>query len=184
MDTLQVSNNLKRVVRVVFALTTSTIVGGVVANARNEANTSIVGRFDTANIKSTENKNLPPSGRVTSESLLLSEEVYGELRSVDKDADEEGFPAPTMIVKQIAESLLWYIVGFAGPVSVYPTIDGEIAIDAYSNRGSVVFLCEPSGNVFYMSNVDGVQEYKRFELWEELVFDSSISESLDSLYSS
>lgn len=187
MNTLQVSNNLKKVVRFTFALTTSTIIGGIVANARSEANISIVDRFDTAGIRSAENSNLPlfsPSWQVTSEDFLPSEDVYAELLLVDKDATEEGFPIPSTMAKKVAEFLLSYIVGFAGPVSVYPTIDGEIAIDAYSERGSVIVLCEPSGSVYCMSNVDGIQESKRFELLETLVVDRFISDNLELLYAS
>lgn len=184
MNPIQVSNNLRKVVRVAFALTTSTIVGEVAANVRSEGNTSVVGRLETSDIMSFESTNLSPSGQFTSELFLRSEEVYDDLRSVEQEAEDEDFPAPSMTAKRTAESLLSYVVGFAGPVSVYPTIDGEIAIDAYSNRGSVVFLCESSGNVFYMSNVDGVQESKRFKLREELPLDSSISDNLVSLYAS
>ena len=180
MNPSQISN-LKKVVRVVFAIASSTLVASPIT-ARSEVKRIIPNNLETDDTQNTENENTYPSAQITDTYLFHGWEVFQELRSVDQEAKEEGYPVPSQDAKQTAVSLLGHILEFAGAVTVYPTPDGEIAIDAYSKRGSVVVLCEPSGNVFCMSNVDGVQKSNRFSPADTILYGGLLEESLLALY--
>ena len=97
--------------------------------------TTIPNSSKTDDTQNTENENTYPSTQITDTYLFNGREIFQELRSVDQDAKEDGYPVPPQEVKQAAAFLLTHILEFTGPVTVYPTLDGEIAIDAYSKRG-------------------------------------------------
>lgn len=78
-----------------------------------------------------------------------------DLDQVDDEAREEGFPAPSEVAARNAAGLLRQMFAWSDRrYEIYPTPDGEIAIDAPDGRGqSVLVLCASSGDVLCLVNV-------------------------------
>jgi hypothetical protein len=97
-----------------------------------------------------------------SESDLLSEALL-DLAEVNTYAEEAGYPVPKegavfwarqMLGKMYSVSPLRY--------EVYPTPDGEIAIDASGPKSSVITLVDRTGGVLCLVNIRGSQRSSVF----------------------
>ena len=72
--------------------------------------------------------------------------ALSDLNEAVTDAAEEGFPRPTDDAIQSARRLLTQMYAIAPQrFEVYPTADGEIALDLPNERGSVILLCDSRG---------------------------------------
>ncbi len=78
-----------------------------------------------------------------------------DLHESSEEAREEGFPAPSALALSNAERLLKAIHAISPRrFEVYPTPDGEIAIDAPNGNGqSVLLLCKPDGGALCFANL-------------------------------
>ncbi|MYE53609.1 MAG: hypothetical protein F4X34_00210 [Chloroflexi bacterium] len=78
-----------------------------------------------------------------------------DLRDAGEEAREEGFPAPSDLAMANAEQLLRAMYQISPRrFEVYPTLDGEIAIDAPDGNGqSVLLLCESNGGALCLANL-------------------------------
>ena len=86
----------------------------------------------------------------------LNDALY-DLRDASDEAREEGFPAPSDLALGNAERFLSEMYGISPRrFEVYPTPDGEIAIDAPGGRGrSVLLLCNSEGGALCLVNMNG-----------------------------
>ena len=88
-----------------------------------------------------------------------------DLHEVPNEADEEGYPVPPKEVLQLAERLGRKILPFCKrKCEVYPTPDGEVALDVSSERRSLIVIIEPSSTVLCLVNIDGEKRWKRFAI--------------------
>ena len=86
-----------------------------------------------------------------------------DLHEVPNEADEEGYPVPPKEILQLAERLGHKILPFCKrKCEVYPTPDGEVALDVSSERRSLIIIIEPSATVLCLVNIDGKKRWKRF----------------------
>ena len=89
--------------------------------------------------------------------------ALSDLDGVVTDAAEEGFPTPTGAAIQSARRLLTQMYAIAPQrFEVYPTADGEIALDLPNARGSVILLCDSRGGALCLVNANGVQRRARY----------------------
>ena len=105
-----------------------------------------------------------------------------DLREASGEAREEGFPAPSDVALSNAERLLKAVYEIAPRrFEVYPTPDGEIAIDAPNGDGqSVLLLCEPDGGALCLANLRDVHRSNSYPNADALP-DSFLRKSLASL---
>ena len=91
-------------------------------------------------------------------------DVLQDLREATDEAREEGFPFPSDKAKINAERLLKKMYDISpGRFEVYPTPDGEIAVDAPSGKGkSVVVFCDSEGGALCMVNMSGEHRRARY----------------------
>ena len=109
-------------------------------------------------------------GELTAEPNATDEESQDPLRAALSDLDEavtdaaeEGFPRPTDDAIQSATRLLTQMYAIAPQrFEVYPTADGEIALDLPHERGSVILLCDSRGGALCLVNANGVQRRARY----------------------
>ena len=82
-----------------------------------------------------------------------------DLRKARIEAREEGFPVPSRSAVENGRRLLHCMYGaLARRFEVYPTPDGEIAIDVPSGSDcSILLLCDSDGGALYFVHIDGVQ---------------------------
>ena len=87
-----------------------------------------------------------------------------DLRGAISEAAEEGFPIPSATAVGNAEGMLREIYQICHRrYEVYPTPDGEIAIDAPTGQGrSVIMLCDSEGGALLLVNKNGVSESRRY----------------------
>ena len=87
-----------------------------------------------------------------------------------EEATEEGFPAPSESALANANRLLKEIYGISRRrFEVYPTQDGDVAIDAPGGHGrSVLLLCDSQGGALCMVNVNGNHRRARYSTTEML----------------
>lgn len=95
-----------------------------------------------------------------SNELFTSAELNGvlaDLQEVIDEAREEGFPVPSDIAIANSEQLIKNLYEISpGRYGVYPTQDGEIAIDVFNGKGSsVILLCDSAGGTLCLVNIDG-----------------------------
>ena len=90
-------------------------------------------------------------------------EAREDLLLVRQEADGEGYPLPTNAAFDNAKRLLSDMHRLAPRrYEVYPTPDGEIAIDTTPARGrSLIVLCDSNGEVLWLLYVNGVQKKRR-----------------------
>ena len=109
-------------------------------------------------------------GELTAEPNAADAECQDPLRAALSDLDEavtdaaeEGFPRPTDEAIQSARRLLTQMYAIAPQrFEVYPTADGEIALDLPHERGSVILLCDSRGGALCLVNANGVQRRARY----------------------
>ncbi len=96
--------------------------------------------------------------------------ILGDLSESKAEAHEEGYPIPSDKVLEDAERLLKAMYSISPRrFEVYPTPDGEIAIDAPGgyNR-SVLLLCDSQGGVLCLVNMNGNHHRARYSSSERL----------------
>ena len=91
-------------------------------------------------------------------------DVLQDLCEATDEAREEGFPFPSDKAKINAERLLKKMYDISpGRFEVYPTPNGEIAVDAPSGKGkSVVVFCDSEGRALCMVNMSGEHRRARY----------------------
>ena len=122
---------------------------------------------------------------------VLKEALDDELASLLDDlwqagdeAREEGYPIPPEMALHNAERLLKELYNTSPRhFEVYPTPDGEIAIDTPGgyNR-SVLLLCDSQGGSLCLVNINGNHRRARYSSSERLP-DGFVREALDDLES-
>ena len=93
-----------------------------------------------------------------------------DLREARDEACDEGFPQPSDTALGNAERLLREMYGISPRrFEVYPTPDGEIAIDAPDGQGrSVILLCDSEGGALCLVNLNGHLRRARYSTTETL----------------
>ena len=116
-----------------------------------------------------------------SHGVELTEALY-DLRNAADEAREEGFPMPSDTALQNAEALLKGMYAISPRrFEVYPTPDGEIAIDAPGGPGrSVLLLCGSEGGALCLVNMGGGHRRARYTTTEFLP-DGFVREALAEL---
>jgi len=109
-------------------------------------------------------------------------EALRDLREARDEAREEGLPQPSDIALENAERLLTEMYGISPRrFEVYPTPDGEIAIDAPDGQGrSVILLCDSEGGALCLVNMNGNHRRARYSTTETLP-DGFVHEALQDL---
>ena len=80
-------------------------------------------------------------------------EALEDLQDTPQEAADAGFPPPTQTAKANAARLIRAMYGIqACRFEVYPTADGEVAIDAGVPNRSVILLCEAAGGALCLAN--------------------------------
>ena len=84
-------------------------------------------------------------------------DALSDLREARDEALEEGFPLPSAIAVENATRLLRQMYRILpGRFEIYPTQDGEIAIDAPGGYGqSVILYCKAEGGALCLVNIGG-----------------------------
>ncbi len=105
-----------------------------------------------------------------------------DLSNAHDEAREEGFRLPSNAALQNAEVLLREMYGIsARRFEVYPTADGEIAIDAPGGPGrSVLLLCGSEGGALCLVNMSGSHRRARYST-TEILPDGFVREALAEL---
>ena len=91
-------------------------------------------------------------------------EALRDLNGVKDEALDEGFPVPSDTALRNARRLL-HDMHWISPrrFEVYPTPDGEVAIDAPGGPGrSVLLLCGSGGGALCSVNMDGAHRRARY----------------------
>lgn len=103
----------------------------------------------------------PPFSRDLSPDLRDS---LHDLREARTEAREEGFQVPSQSAVENARRLVHYIYGtLARRLEVYPTPDGEIAIDVPGDSdNSIVLLCDSDGGALCFVHIDGKQVFAKY----------------------
>ena len=93
-----------------------------------------------------------------------------DLEEALDEAAEEDFPAPQEVAFDNARRLLRAMYAISPRrFEVYPTPDGEIAIDAPDGRGSsVLLLCDSDGGALCLVNMKGRHRRARYSTAEAL----------------
>ncbi len=112
----------------------------------------------------------------------LLNDVLRDLEDVRAEAGEEGFPLPSDEALANARHLLIEMHEISPRrFEVYPTPDGEIAIDAPSGHGqSVILLCASDGSVLCLVNMNGDHRRARYSTVKTLP-DGFLREALTEL---
>ena len=97
----------------------------------------------------------------------LNPELRDALRDLEETADEaheEGFPVPSNSALEYARTILCAMYAISPRrYEVYPTPDGEVAIDAPGGFGrSVLLLCESDGGALCLVNMNGSHRRARY----------------------
>ena len=87
-----------------------------------------------------------------------------DLKEATDEAREEGFPVPSNSALEYARTILYAVYEFSPRrYEVYPTPDGEVAIDASGGFGrSVLILCESDGGALCLVNMNGSHRRARY----------------------
>lgn len=105
-----------------------------------------------------------------------------DLREVTTEAREERFPAPSSMALTNARWLLRAMYEISPRrFEVYPTPDGEVAIDAPGKpEHSVLLLCDSAGGALCLVNMAGRHRRARYSS-ASLLPDGFLREALDEL---
>lgn len=109
-------------------------------------------------------------------------DALNDLDETTAEAQEEEFPTPSDLALANARRLLLAMYKLSPQrFEVYPTPDGEVAIDAPGGRGrSVVLLCDSDGGALCLVNMDGRHRRARYSDTGSLP-DGFVREALDEL---
>lgn len=113
--------------------------------------------------------------------VSLAEALY-DLDQVTEEAGEEGFPAPSEKAVQNAKRLLRQMFHLSNRrYEIYPTQDGEVAIDAPDGPGrSVLLLCDSNGGALCMVNLPSGHRRARY-FTTDMLPDGFVREALNDL---
>lgn len=107
---------------------------------------------------------VPWSAFCRSEPLPLLEAALSDLRLIQSEAQEDGNPAPTdELVKGVKDLLVRLYEEMPRRYEVDAGTGGEILIQTFGKRKSVLILCDPSGDVTVMGHLTGEHEDRTFE---------------------
>ena len=110
----------------------------------------------------------------------LSEALI-DLEGVVAEAVDEGFPRPADDAILNARRLLPEVHAIVSRrIEVYPTADGEVALDVSNERGSVILLCDSGGGALCLVNVNGDRRRARHSRTTKLP-DGFVREALSEL---
>jgi len=126
---------------------------------------------------------MPPQGvDSVSDPTPEPNDALRDLDEAGTEAREEGFSPPSEAALTNACRLLRAAYEIAPRrFGVYPTPDGEIAVDAPGGPGrSVLLLCESGGGVLCLVNMQGVHRRARYDDTARLP-DGFIREALEEL---
>lgn len=109
-------------------------------------------------------------------------DALGDLRAASTEAREEGFLSPSTLALDNAERLLKAMYEISPRrFEVYPTSDGEIAIDTPDNNGqSLLLLCKADGGALCSVSLRDAYRSRSY-LSTDMLPDSLIRESLKAL---
>ena len=107
-------------------------------------------------------------------------DALNDLDEATAEVREEEFPVPSGLALANARRLLLAMYKLSPRrFEVYPTPDGEVAIDAPGGRGrSVVLLCDSDGGALCLVNMDGKHRRARYSD-TGLLPDGFVREALD-----
>ena len=130
--------------------------------------------------------NTPGSGIATLPRTIDNElaEALSDLRESRSEAQEEGYPIPSDVALENAGRLLKAMYRISPRrYEVYPTPDGEIAIDTPGgyNR-SALLLCDSEGGALCLVNINGNHRRARYSDSDRLP-DGFVREALAELES-
>lgn len=95
--------------------------------------------------------------------------ALGDLDGAIDEASEEKFPLPSQSIVAEAGRILRDLYALSPRrFEVYPTPDGEIALDAYGDRSSVILLLKSSGSALCLVNIDGDHRRARYSSLKSL----------------
>ena len=110
-------------------------------------------------------------------------EALNDLEGVVAEALDEGLPRPSDDAISNAGRLLPEVHAIVSQrIEVYPTADGEVALDVTNERGSVILLCDSGGGALCLVNVNGDRRRARHSLTTKLP-DGFVREALTELVS-
>ena len=143
-------------------------------NARRGKDWSTTVLLDTERSTSTETADGPPPPELR--------EALRDLDEATAEAREEGFPLPSDAALANARRLLPAMYELLPcRCEVYPTPDGEIAVEPSAGLGaSVLVLCEPDGGALCLVNINGAHRRARYSDMERLP-DGFVREALAEL---
>ena len=108
-------------------------------------------------------------------------EALEDLKEAPVEAEDEGFPPPTGVAMRNAARLIRAMYGIhAYRLDVYPTADGEIAIDAGVPNRSVILLCDASGGALCLANTGATHRRAHYSDADQLP-DGFLREALTEL---
>ena len=112
------------------------------------------------------------------------EELAAALSDLDgaiDEASDEGFPLPSGSAVTEAKRILRDLYCLSPRrFEVYPTQDGEIALDAHGDRSSVILLLPRNGSALCLVNIDGDHRRARYSSLKNLP-DGFVREALADL---
>ena len=113
--------------------------------------------------------------------VSLAEALYA-LDQVIEEAQEEGIPSPSGRALENAKRLLRQMFHLSNRrYEIYPTPDGEVAIDALGGPGrSVLLLCDSNGGALCMVNLPSGHRRARYST-ASMLPDGFVSEALNDL---
>ena len=93
------------------------------------------------------------------------DDALRDLAQAGHEALENDYPEPSALARGHAERLLRAMHRILPHrYEIYPTMDGEIALDAFSGNGrSVIVLCETDGGAACLVNIEGMQRSEHYE---------------------
>ena len=116
---------------------------------------------------STGEPTISPHAEPSADDALL--DMLADLRDARAEAADEGFPPPSDVSITRAERVLTETRRFSTRrFEVYPTPDGEIALDMPIDGGSVLLLCDSDGGALCLVNLNGDKRQKRYDSTDEL----------------
>ena len=126
--------------------------------------------------------NMDRSERSDKNGAVDLRDALRDLDEAREEAREEEFPAPSEAALRNARRLLHAMYDiFPQRFEVYPTSDGEMAIDARGGPGrSVLLLCDSDGGALCLVNMKGAHRRARYSDTERLP-DGFVREALDEL---
>lgn len=107
--------------------------------------------------------------------------ALADLDGAIDEASEEEFRLPSRSTVAEARRILRQLYGLSPRrFEVYPTQDGEIALDAHGDRSSVILLLDPGGAALCLVNIGGDHRRARYSSLKNLP-DGFIREALADL---